>query len=223
MGSFEPQPLELAPPHEVRGLWDRCLPVATDDEVSGWLAAHRIAATTVDAFELARVLPIDAEAPSWARYGAIPWKESGYRLLVPLYGPSGELEALYARSLRPIIYANGIRSYPPVTGASGFVMANAVGLSLLRSATWPTESSWRTVIVAGGAADYLDWATSVALEQVAVFGIVPGSWTRDVAGRIPTGSRVIVRAHQNPITGRYAHRVQDFLLPRCEVVVRTAQ
>jgi hypothetical protein len=223
VGYFEPQPLELAPPHEVRALWDRCLRVSTDEEVADWLRVHRIDIAAVDAFELARVLPKGAEAPAWARYGAIRWKESGYRLLVPLYGPSGVMEALYARSLRPIFYGSGIRSYPPVTGASGFVMANATGLSLLRSAKWPTESSWRTVIVAGGAADFLDWATSVALEKPAVFGLVPGSWTRDIASRIPTGSRVIVRAHQNPIAGRYAHRVQDFLAPRCQVIVRTAQ
>ncbi len=97
---------------------------------------------------------------------------------------------------------------PLVTRAS---RAPAIGLALA------------AILVAGGAADFLDWATSVALERLAVFGLVPGSWTRGIASRIPTGCRVIVRAHQNPIASRYAHRVHEALASRCEVIVRAAQ
>ena len=102
-------------------------------------------------------------------------------------------------------------------------MANAMAVSLLRGRRqWPEGISWRTVIIAGGAADFFEWASAVAAGVPAVLGIIPGSWTRDLAARIPRGSRVIVRAFANPIASRYAHRVQDSLGRRCEVIVKTA-
>ena len=217
------QPLSLPPPAEVRGLWDCCAPVTSDDEITAWLESLRIDPFCVGALDLGRALPRTIDTPVWARYGTSSWQASNYRLLVPLYDVGGQMTALYARSLRPPIWTHGIRSIPPVIGPTGLSMADASALALLRgSGEWPAESSWRTVIIAGGAADFLDWASAIAESAPAVLGIIPGSWTRELAARIPPGSRVIVRAHANPIASRYAHRVQDALGKRCEVIVRTA-
>ena len=114
------------------------------------------------------------------------------------------------------------QSFPLIAGVGGRVMANGVGLHLLRKRQWPDDSTWRTVIITGGAVDFLEWSSSVRGEGPAVLGIVPGSWTTAIADRIPDGSRVVVRAHANPITGRYGHRVQEALHSRCEVIIRTA-
>jgi hypothetical protein len=213
--------LELPPSEEVRALWNRCAAVVDDEWVCEWLALHRIDVMATTQLDLARVLVVGGEEPEWCRYGSIRWSDSGYRLLIPLLTATGEMGALYARSLRPI-RPQRQGSTPPLAGISGLVMANASARHLLRTGTWADDASWHTVIIAGGAADYLDWATSVAEHSPAVFGIVPGSWTSKLAARIPPGSRVIVRAHANPITGRYAHHVQTALEKTCEVIVRTA-
>jgi len=214
--------LALPPPGEVRALWNRCAAVVDDRAVTEWLEAHRIDAMAVTQLDLARVLLRGAGEPEWCRYGNVPWGEGGYRLLVPLLSVTGDLISLYARSLRPIRPYPQSGSTPLPTGISGVVMANASARHLLRRGTWADDASWHTVIIAGGAADYLDWATAVAHHSPAVFGIVPGSWTPKLAARIPAGSRVIVRAHANPIAGRYAHHVQSALENTCEVIVRTA-
>ena len=219
---FAPAALGLPPPAEVRALWDHCLPVTTDDEVAAWLESLRIDPRAVATLDLGRALPRELDAPAWARYGTVSWQGSNYRLLVPLYSAFGQLTALYARSLRPPIWTHGIRSIPPVIGPAGHVMADASALALLTRSAWPDDLSWHTVIIAGGAADFLEWASAVAEAAPAVLGIIPGSWTRELAARIPAGSRVIVRAYANPIASRYAHRVQDALGRRCEVIVKTA-
>jgi len=214
--------LALPSTDEVRALWNRCAAVVDDRAVAEWLEVHRIDVMTVAQLDLARVLLRGAEEPEWCRYGNVRWSEGGFRLLLPLLSVTGDLTALYARSLRPIRPHPRSGSAPPLTGITGLVMANASARHLLRTGAWADDASWHTVIIAGGAADYLDWATSVAEHSPAVFGIVPGSWTPKLAARIPPGSRVIVRAHANPIAGRYAHHVQSALEKTCEVIVRTA-
>src|SRR5205823_2135018 len=118
-----------------------------------------------------------------------------YRLLVPLYDHDGQRVHLYARSLVPIAPVSGQRrSYPRVTGLRGVVMANAMAVFLLRQHRFPEQHSWRCVMMAGGAGDYLEWASSIEDDGPAVFGLIPGSWTGQLAGRVPRGCRVIVRA-----------------------------
>ena len=144
-------------------LWDRCPQVTADEEVCDWLDAHSIDPEGVAALDLARVLPRDQPLPEWARYGVVPWNEGGYRVLVPLFDLAGNMSGLYARSLRPKFNGNWPRSYPPVSDPHGFVMANASALELLSNRTWQEDASWRTVVITGGAADFLDWATATAL------------------------------------------------------------
>ena len=208
-------------PDEVLALWDQCRPVTRDNEIAGWLTAARIDPERTEAFDLARALPHDILLPAWAQYKGQPWNVAGCRLILKLYSPEGALMSLFARALKRVDGRVTKKSFPPVDGATGFVMANDVGLDLLRTGDWPPNHDWPTVIIAGGAIDFLDWATSVPSQSPAVLGIVTGSWTRRIAERIPAGARVIVRAHRNPITGRYAHKVSDHLADRCEVIVRT--
>ena len=203
-------------------LWESCIPVLKDDEVLSWLHACEIDPDAVTP-NLARVLPRDLQLPGWACYGTQPWNAVGYRLILPLYSARGVLESVYARALRPVVVGT-IRtgqSFPVVSGVAGRVMANEIALRLLETARWPGDSTWRTVIVTGGAVDFLEWSTAVRGQGPAVLGIVPGSWTEAIANRIPDGTRIVVRAHRNPIAGRYAHRVQEALASRCEVIVRT--
>ena len=216
-------PLNRPRAGEAARLWGQCVPVTADTEVVGWLRESDIDAQVTAALDLARALPRDIATPPWARYGTSPWNVDGYRLLLPMYSASGEMDALYARALRPLGESTVTKkSCPVVTSLTGLILANEVGRHLLRTGDWPDNSSWRTVIIAGGAIDFLEWSAAVQIQAAAVLGIVPGSWTDELAARIPDGCRVMVRAHSNPITGRYAHRVQAALHRRCEVIIRTA-
>src|SRR5205823_14379369 len=112
-------------------------------------------------------------------------------------------------------------SAPGVAGPGGLAMAPASARALPRSGRAPDARPWPTVTVAGGAVDFLEWATSYRDPAPAVLGMIPGTWTSDMAGRIPDGYRIIVRTHENPIAQRYAERITEMLGTRCNVVVRT--
>ena len=163
-----------------------------------------------------------AALPSWASYGSRPWNIEGYRLILPLHSPTGRVEDLYARGLTDVAERSAVtmRSSPTVVGGGGLVMANAPGKRLLHTGRWSADATWRTVIIAGGALDYLEWSSAIGTQGVVVLGLIPGSWNEELASRIPDGTRVIVRAHSNPVARRYAHRVEESPRGRCEVVVR---
>jgi hypothetical protein len=219
----QPERSEVIRSAEALMLWESCVPIEKDHEVLSWMVACDIDPDSVGP-NMARALPRNIRLPQWACYGTQPWNAAGWRLILPLYNARGRMESVYARALRPIMLGT-IRtgqSFPVVDGAAGKIMANEIGLRLLERASWPGDSSWRTVILTGGAVDFLEWSSAVRGQGPAVLGIVPGSWTEQVASRIPDGTRIVVRAHKNPIAGRYAHRVQEALASRCEVIVRTA-
>src|SRR5579884_4305232 len=62
------------PSVEVRQLWERCVPVTSDDEVYGWLDFLHVDPHGVAALDLGRALPRTMEAPRWATYGATSWQ-----------------------------------------------------------------------------------------------------------------------------------------------------
>ena len=206
---------------DAASIWSRCVPVTADDEVASWLVDSDVDPENVASIDLARALPRDLPLPGWARFAGKPWNESGCRLIVPFYSAEGTMASLYARLLKPNAAARPPRSFPPVDESRGYVMANPGAVEVLESSRWPEGHAWRTVIIAGGAVDFLQWASTVASAAPAVFGLVTGSWTGRIASRIPEGSRVIVRAHANPITERYALLITQHLKGRCEVIIRS--
>jgi len=100
-------------------------------------------------------------------------------------------------------------------------MACPTGRVLLEEGRAPDWWSSATVIVAEGVPDFLTWATQFddAQKMPAVFGIISSSWTREIALRIPGGSRVLVRTHHDDAGHRYAVTIADSLSDRCDVLV----
>lgn len=119
------RPREYASATTARRVWDRALPVDRDPAAVAWLA-DRVAREgdgdaeavlrRVVATDLARVLPVGAEVPRWARCQGYPWSANGlhdgrgeqvaavgapvgWRLLLRAWGADGELAGLRARSL----------------------------------------------------------------------------------------------------------------------------
>src|SRR5579884_3584678 len=147
-------------PQEVATLWACCAPVTTDEEVCKWLGTVGVDARAVRVRDLARVLSEEVILPGWARYGRDDWRTGNYRLILPLHDLDGHIRHLYARALRPLGTSQRVGTSPPVSGIPGLLMANDVARSLLRQQPEPTWHAWPTVVVTGGAIDFLDWSSS---------------------------------------------------------------
>ena len=76
------------------------------------------------------------------------------------------------------------------------------------------------LVVAEGVPDFLSWTTTcpVADESApAILGVASGSWTSDLAARVPDGTRVVIATHHDGAGHRYAQTIAGTLAGRCEV------
>lgn len=229
-----PPPLPAPPParppvDELAVFWTRtCVPVTEDPEVSAWLSEQRgLSPTTIDERNLARALPRTARPPRWARFEGASWVETSHRLIVPMYGATGQMESVHARALAPK-HENGRDKAASVAGAEvrGLVMADALGVLLLAEdslgdGTPATELVRRVgIIIAEGEPDFLTWATfygEAAESAPMVLGVVSGSWTDELAAAVPDSTLVIVRTHRDDAGAKYADRICSTLAERCDV------
>jgi hypothetical protein len=128
---------------------------------------------------------------------------------VPLHDASGgAMRSLHARSLaaiRPGVRGKAVSSkgYEVL----GLVMANAAARVLLRG-----QRHVRLRIVQG----VPDFLTAAALAQP-VLGIVAGSWTAELAARVPEGTPVEIATHADAAGERYAAAIRGSLPQTCVV------
>jgi DNA primase len=219
---LSPVPERPYPPTaQVVALWAACQPVPDDHEVAACLEARGLDPDAVETFDVARALPRTTVVPRWARFGDHGWTETGHRLVVAMYDAEGVLRSVRAWRVTD----NETPKRLPPTGyrASGLVMADALGRRLLASGAprgpWPSGHPRRAVVVEGEP-DFVTWATrfSDANETAtAVFGIVAGSWTDQMATRIPDGTRVLLRTDADAAGDRMAEAVRASLADRCHV------
>jgi hypothetical protein len=219
-----PAPPNRPPTDEVTALWSACGPVTDDAEVHAWLKGVRgLDATTVEDRKLARALPRAGSWPRWARIGGRTWTDTGHRLVFPLFGATGQMESLRARRVLQADDQLPKSLAPAGAELRGLVLADALARMVLTGAApgwWPASQPLR-VVITEGEPDYLTWATHYgdAAETVpAVFGIVSGSWTPDLAARLPAGARVTVRTHADEAGDKYAVKVVETLRGRCVVL-----
>ena len=200
------------PQDEVYALGRACRPVTEDAEVSAWLA-RRLGADAprrVAAGRLVVALPWRALGPPWAVYGGRRWAEIGYRAVVPVYDAGG-----VARSVRARCVGTPPERAPkalPPRGYSvrGLVMASQVGRAMLRGEAWPAR-----VVVAEGEPQWL--AACLEWPDRAVLGIVAGSWSAEIAARVPVGAEVLVVTDHGDVRGagdRYAAQIEGTLAGR---------
>ncbi|MDP6935163.1 MAG: hypothetical protein QGG40_19745 [Myxococcota bacterium] len=103
------------------------------------------------------------------------------------------------------------------------VLANALGRQLLTTGAlpyWWPDAEPLVVVISEGEPDYLTWSTSRgdgALATLAVFGVYSGAWCSEVADRVPTGARVVVRSHDDRAGNEYAGRIAATFGSRCTV------
>ena len=209
------------PESEVTALWEACGFTACDVEVRALLASRGLDAELVDDGNLARALPAGAPLPRWARYDGRTWAETGHRLVLPVFDAGGTMRSV--RAWRVTENDTPKRLPPSGHKAAGLVLADPFALGMLaagrRAEGMPDPLR---VIVAEGEPDFLTWATrfSDANEEaplvLALTG--PGSWSQEIADRIPDGARVTIWTDHDDAGNRYASNVFESLAPRCTIL-----
>jgi hypothetical protein len=208
-------------------LWRLCVPVSDDPEAVAYLTRRALPVAAIEDRDLARVIPPNARLPRWARVGSRSWVDLGNRLVLPLFGPDGRLVSVRARY---------VREAPPVLGKSlapgglvsgGTVLADPLARLVLASGAapgwWPVDEPLR-IIVGEGEPDFLTWATRSTDGDATAPAVISipgsGSWTAEVAARIPSRATVLVQTHDDDAGEKYAQAVARSLSLRCRVLVR---
>ena len=188
--------------------------------VADYLRDRGLDPARVDELELARALPMQQECPRWARIKDIDWWAGCYQLLVPMCDHNAV--DLNVRARR--IVDGGLKTVVPKGyRVSGLVFANIDARRMfnphLRHGALPPDKELM-VIIAEGEIDFLTWATRpVPDHQVwAVIGVDSGSWTPEIAARIPDDTTVVIRTDHDDAGDRYAKKIIGTLGSRCRVL-----
>jgi hypothetical protein len=98
-------------------------------------------------------------------------------------------------------------------------MADPLAAMMLALGSWP-EHAEKRVVISEGEPDFLTWASrGTGARTLAVLGIAgAGTWTKEIADRIPDGSTAIVRTDQDDAGDRYAEQITASLWGRCAVL-----
>lgn len=186
--------------------------------------------------DLARVLPPRVGLPRCARWRGQPWSNCGYRLILPAFDAGGRMESFHALQLedRNRLDENGVpwpKSLWPLSNqARGLVFADQAAQLLFAGADVAPGLSARDfvrraglVIVEGGP-DFLAAVSAPPPEDVplaAVVGVTSGAWRedagRDLAARVPAGTRVTLAVHMDPAGDKYARDIAASFGGRCIV------
>ena len=197
---------------EVRELWDNCICVADDIDVSSYLRQRGLSPDKVEDIDLARALPTNCGEVHWAK----SWPYYTRRLVFPLFDHAGRMSSLKAHP----------RNNPKGYSVRGLVLATPLARLLLEGAPCgdgtPVADYVRCtgLVIAEGEIDFLSVATLFSdadQDAPAVLGIHAGAFTQAVAERIPTDTRVAVCPDNDPAGNRYANQIADFLGDRCDV------
>lgn len=219
------------PAAEVGALWGACKPLTLDGEIAAAWESRAITVAHVEDRDLARGLPRGAHVPGWARCGGEAWSAGDHRLIVPMYDEHGRLRSLHARA------AQAQKGIPKGLSPAGFamgglVMADPLARLLLAGLPCgdgePASEAVRRygLVICEGVPDFLTWAAlwgDAAETAPAVIGIISGSWTAEVAARVPDGTGTFVRAHADDAGAKYARQITASLQDRCTVRLAVAE
>lgn len=196
------------------------IPVTHDSEACAWLRnrPEKIDAAEVEDRHLAGVLPYGVRLPSWASSSAGPWNSSGHRLALPLFDAAGALVSVRVRALGAPTPSKALP--PQGYQVVGTLLADSLGRELLAGRA---DEQVREVgiCILEGEPHFLSWATKLgdaADKAPAFLGLFQGSWTPEIASRIPDGTRIAVRTHDDPKGHAYANQIAATLADRCELI-----
>jgi len=205
------------PAEELAALWAACVPVTADAEASAYLTGRGLDPVRVADLDAARTLPLEAPGlPTWAS----SWASRRMRLVVPLVDAHGAMRSVLARTVIPSaeLPADALKSAAPKGyGRAGLVLACPFARRVLehgaKPSWWADDAPVFRVVVAEGEIDFLTCAAD-ASHAPAVLGVTAGSWTAELAARIPDGALVVVATDDDKGGEAYARRIVDTLAPR---------
>lgn len=207
-----PRPVEAEPTYppaeEVAAFLRQCIPCSDADDVVDWMVQRR--GLGVDAprrLAVVGVLALSrrAECPTWAHLGKRTWTDLGYRVVVPMYDHTGAARSVRARCVGDPPWDGAPKALPPRDHSQrGLVMANRPGVRMLLGIASPVE-----VVVVEGEPQWM--AACLRWPSRAVLGIVSGSWTAELAARVPMGAEVLVVTDHDSAGEKYAVKVAETL------------
>ena len=213
-----PPPPRRPPAGEIAEVWALCRPVLDVAAVADAWAARGLNVATVEERDLARVVPARVVLPAWAAGPGGSWSHGPHRLILPLYDPTGQMVSLHARAVRAFgALPKGLS--PRGFQLGGLVFADGLGRQMLEGHGHDLLRR-AFLLIAEGGPDFLSAATqsSDADESApAVLGIISGSWTEEVARRVPDNTRVLLAMHGDDAGEKYATAVQRTLGDRCQL------
>lgn len=196
------------PAEEIAKLLAACVMVGDDAEATAMLAARGIDAGRID--EEARIILPGATLPTWARFHGRPWTETGHRLILPVSDADGEIRSV--RAWR-VVEGDSPKRLPPAGHkASGLVLADTFAVAMLRG-TYKA----RRVVVLEGEPDWLTWVVARGNVLAARIGVVAGSWSSELASKVPDGAEVVIRTDADTAGTKYAIEIARSLEARCRV------
>ncbi len=206
------EPPKRLPVSELETFWESCPRACDSTSVSGWLVGRRIEPEVASDLDIVRAL--GDVAPSWAHFKGSSWEALRYLAIIPLYDSAGELRGVRGASIARGVLPDGMpkRLAPMGGGPKGLVMACPTARAMLGGNARPGR-----ILIAEGEPDFLTWATK-GLDDVATIGIVAGSWTPDIAARLPDGAEVLIRTDPDGPGDKYAEYIYETLADRCAVL-----
>lgn len=220
-------PPRYPPVEDVAWLLAQCVRVDRDPIVAAWLTQERrLHPTAVAAVTTALALPTGTLCPPWATFAKndkraydLPWSDTRFRCLFPLFDRDGVPRSVIAR------YAGIPRNTGKKNGGlksaaardherRGLVLADVNGQRLLAGYV---PSAPLRVIVCEGEMDVAAFSTCAVnrrQEALAVFGVFNGSWTREIVERIPDRATVLIATHLDPDGHKYAAEIERSLAGR---------
>jgi len=200
---------------EVASLWQRCVPVTEQPDVAAWLESRGLDLDTIARLNLARALPDGLNLPEWAKHRGRSWDELRYRLIMPVWDEQCAMRSV--RAGRVVVNEPGEdwpkRVPPSLRRAAGLLLANKAALAVFG------HGAKADLLIVEGEPDFLTWACAVSADDrmVGVVGVGSGWWSRAFAAKVPRGTRVIVRTHQDAAGDRYAGEIGRTLVRRAKL------
>jgi hypothetical protein len=197
----------LVRPPFVADVWDACGNVVDDAEVAGWIRSRGLDPVALARRDIVRAWPRGRRGPAWM--------PAGRRAVFAGRDAAGDVVTLRFRGTLP-------KTRPPYEpgkhyDAVGAVLACPNGWALLTGVR-PERWDGRLYVAEGEP----DFATVAQLHPTsAVWGVWSGSWTPEIARRVPEGCDVVIAVHHDKGGEKYAGIVRGSLERRCDVT-RTA-
>ena len=214
----------LPPPVEsVGALWAAAKPVTDDADLARQLLGRCLDPAIIEDRDLARCLPSSGTLPKWARSGSQTWRDSGHRLLFQLWNAEGSLSSVHARLVEKTDGDREKGLFPSGHSAKGFFLADSFARLLITKGvpSWWRQSEPPSVIITEGAIDFLTVGTHFGCYEYApaVLGILSGSWSDELAARIPTECHVVVKVDEDEAGEKYLAAIRRSLSGRCRLLI----